>query len=97
MLGDVFTPWMVLGLSRLSLPFSSLPILTPPRFAGTILITGGAILIAIFGVVPEPTHSLEDLVRLFGRTQWVVFISILGAAVVAVLVIVSLFSRPKSC
>ncbi|KAL7413920.1 hypothetical protein BDY24DRAFT_386882 [Mrakia frigida] len=88
MLGDVFTRWMVLGSSRhLSFPSPDLE-LTSPSFllTGTILITGGAILIAIFGVVPEPTHSLEDLVRLFGRTHWVVFLSVLGGVVLVVLV-----------
>ncbi|KAG6842212.1 hypothetical protein C0991_000182 [Blastosporella zonata] len=43
-LGDVFSPWMILG---------------------TILIAGGAVLIAVFGIVPEPTRSLEDLLALF--------------------------------
>lgn len=60
---------------------------------GTVLITGGAILIAIFGVVPEPTHRLEDLVRLFGRTEWVVFSSVLGAIVLVVLAIVCALSH----
>ncbi|KAJ6604645.1 hypothetical protein DFH09DRAFT_1123383 [Mycena vulgaris] len=36
---------------------------------GTLLIAGGAILIAIFGIVPEPTRSLEDLLELFRRTD----------------------------
>ncbi|CED83493.1 Uncharacterized conserved protein [Phaffia rhodozyma] len=53
---------------------------------GTILITTGAILIATFGVVPEPSHTIDDLVRLFGRPQWTTYISILAAAVVLALV-----------
>ncbi|KAG6890405.1 hypothetical protein C0995_008759 [Termitomyces sp. Mi166 len=59
-LGDVFSPWMILG---------------------TILIAGGAVLIAFFGIVPEPTRSLEDLVVLFSRPAFVIYFSILGSAV----------------
>ncbi|KZT30582.1 hypothetical protein NEOLEDRAFT_1082700 [Neolentinus lepideus HHB14362 ss-1] len=61
LLGDVFSPWMVLG---------------------TLLIAGGAVLIAVFGIVPEPTHSLEDLLRLFRRPAFVAYFSILGLVVV---------------
>jgi hypothetical protein len=54
---------------------------------GTFLIGGGAVLIAIFGVVPEPTHSLEDLLILFGRKTFVVYFSLLGAALGIALII----------
>ncbi|KAK7064236.1 hypothetical protein R3P38DRAFT_2823221 [Favolaschia claudopus] len=57
LLGDVFSPWMILG---------------------TLLIAGGAILIAIFGIVPEPTRSLEDLLELFRRPAFIVYFSLLG-------------------
>lgn len=60
-LGDVFSPWMILG---------------------TILIAGGAVLIAIFGIVPEPTRSLEDLLELFRRPAFAVYFSILMFIVV---------------
>ena len=63
---------------------------------GTILIAGGAVLIAVFGVVPEPTHSLEDLLILFGRPAFVVYFSLLGVFVVVALAIVSAFSRVGS-
>lgn len=56
---------------------------------GTILIAGGAVLIAVFGVVAEPTHSLEDLLILFGRPAFVVYFSLLGVFVVACLITVS--------
>lgn len=68
LLGDVFSPWMILG---------------------TLLIAGGAVLIAIFGIVPEPTHSLEDLLQLFRRPAFVAYFSLLGAVVVVCLAIVS--------
>ena len=43
---------------------------------GTILIAGGAVLIAIFGVVPEITHSLEDLLALYARPSFIVWITL---------------------
>lgn len=66
LLGDVFSPWMILG---------------------TLLITGGAILIAIFGIVPEQTRSVEDLLALFRRPTFVVYFSLLGAVVVGCLIL----------
>ena len=56
---------------------------------GTLLIAIGAVLIALFGIVPEPTRSLEDLLELFGRSAFIVYFSILGAAVVVCLATVS--------
>ena len=56
---------------------------------GTLLIAGGAVLIAIFGIVPEPTHSLEDLLILFSRPTFVAYFSLLGFAVLVCLAIVS--------
>ncbi|CDO71580.1 hypothetical protein BN946_scf184911.g50 [Trametes cinnabarina] len=54
---------------------------------GTLLIAGGAVLIAVFGIVPEPTHSLEDLLRLFNRPAFVAYFSILGVFVFVWLVV----------
>ncbi|KAF8807402.1 hypothetical protein BYT27DRAFT_7338106 [Phlegmacium glaucopus] len=65
-LGDVFSPWMILA---------------------TILIAGGAILIAFFGIVPEPTRSLEDLLHLFRRPAFIAYFSILGFIVIFCLAI----------
>lgn len=59
-------------------------------FIGTLLIATGAVLIAVFGVVSEPTHSLDDLLRLFGRHIFIVYFSLLGFAVLCVLVFVRL-------
>lgn len=56
---------------------------------GTILIAGGAVLIAVFGIVPEPTHSLEDLLVLFNRPAFVVYFSLLGFFLAVALVTVS--------
>jgi magnesium transporter len=63
---------------------------------GTFFIAGGAVLIAIFGIVPEPTRSLEDLLELWGRPAFVAYFSLLGFVVVVCLIIVrSTHSRDK--
>lgn len=67
LLGDVFSPWMIIG---------------------TILIAGGATLIAVFGVVPEPAHSLDDLLELYRRPVFVFYFSMLGTSVFFFLVAV---------
>jgi hypothetical protein len=46
-------------------------------------------LIAVFGVVEEGEHSLDELLRLFGRGTFVVFFSIEGFVIVVALVLVS--------
>ncbi|KAF7310910.1 hypothetical protein HMN09_00634200 [Mycena chlorophos] len=69
LLGDVLSPWMVLG---------------------TFLIAGGAILIAVFGIVPEQTRSLEDLLELFRRPAFIAYFSVLGFVVIVCLVITHL-------
>ncbi|KAK4055116.1 hypothetical protein OIV83_000396 [Microbotryomycetes sp. JL201] len=55
--------------------------------AGIALIAGGACLIAIFGAVPEPTHTLDELVQLYRRPAFLAWISVLafvlGVTVVA--------------
>lgn len=55
---------------------------------GTILIAGGAVLIAIFGIVPEPTRSIEDLLVLFSRPTFIAYFSLLGFVLAVCLVIV---------
>ncbi|KAF9015156.1 hypothetical protein BDQ17DRAFT_22534 [Cyathus striatus] len=65
-LGDVFSPWMLLG---------------------TILIAGGAVLIAVFGIVPEQTRSLEDLLALFRRPAFIAYFSALGFIVLFCLIV----------
>ncbi len=63
-------------------------VFSPWMVLGTILIAGGAVLIAVFGIVPEPTHSLEDLLELFGRPAFIVYFSLLGMGVFLSLVLV---------
>jgi len=62
-------------------------VFSPYMVFGTLAIAGGAVLIAIFGIVPEPTHSLEDLLVLLRRPPFVVYFSLLGAVVFGVLAV----------
>jgi hypothetical protein len=59
---------------------------------GTGLVAAGAVLIAVFGVVEEREHSLDELLRLFGRKAFVVFFSIEGFVIIVTLVAVSFAS-----
>lgn len=54
---------------------------------GTLFIATGAVLIAVFGIVPEPTHSLDDLLALFRRPAFAVYFTLLGSAVLIALII----------
>ncbi|KZV82046.1 hypothetical protein EXIGLDRAFT_779031 [Exidia glandulosa HHB12029] len=60
---------------------------------GTALIAIGAVLIAVFGVVPEPNHSLEDLLALLRRGPFVIYFSLLVAAVLGLLVVTHIAER----
>lgn len=57
---------------------------------GTLFVATGAVLIAVFGIVPETTHSLDDLLRLFRRTTFVAYFTLLGCAVIIALIITHL-------
>jgi hypothetical protein len=57
---------------------------------GTGLVAGGAVLIAVFGVVEEREHGLNELLVLFGRGAFVAFFSVEGFVIIVALVLVSL-------
>jgi len=55
-------------------------------FGGTVLVCGGAILIAIYGAIGEPAHNLDQLLVLLRRRQfilWMIGQAILTIAIVA--------------
>ncbi|KAG0325325.1 hypothetical protein BGZ99_000781 [Dissophora globulifera] len=54
--------------------------------AGTFLILLGAIMIGLFGIVPEPSHSLDDLIQLWKRPAFIVYFSLIEFTVVSLLV-----------
>lgn len=57
--------------------------------AGTALVAGGATLIAVFGVVQEEEHGIEELLRLWARPAFLAFFGTVCGVTGTVLVIVS--------
>lgn len=52
---------------------------------GTILVCGGAVLIATFGAIGEPAHNLDQLLQLLGRRQFIIWMIAQAILVVAVI------------
>ncbi|WVF71370.1 hypothetical protein IAT40_006174 [Kwoniella sp. CBS 6097] len=57
----------------------------PTWIGGTGLVALGAVLIAVFGVVDEGEHNLDELLRLFRRGAFVGFFSVMSVATALVL------------
>lgn len=55
---------------------------------GTLLVCSGAVLIAIFGAIPSPTHTLDELLALLGRSAFVVWMALQAVLVIAICVVV---------
>ncbi|CAG8477828.1 5032_t:CDS:2 [Acaulospora morrowiae] len=53
---------------------------------GTIFIIIGAIMIALFGMVDEPKHSLEDLIELYKRPAFIAYFSVIELLVILFLI-----------
>ncbi|KAI4204923.1 MAG: hypothetical protein LQ350_000775 [Teloschistes chrysophthalmus] len=53
---------------------------------GTVLVCAGAILIATFGAIGEPAHSLNQLLALLGRRQFILWMVATAIAVVAIII-----------
>lgn len=51
---------------------------------GTLLVCTGALLIAIFGAIPSPPHSLDELLTLLGRTPFVVWMCLQAVLVISI-------------
>ncbi len=60
---------------------------------GTLLVASGAILIAIFGAIPEPAHSLDQLLQLLVRRPFVVWMVLQAILVIAVILVAEFLSR----
>nr|ODN86916.1 hypothetical protein L203_03689 [Cryptococcus depauperatus CBS 7841] len=80
-------------LGAVSLVFNALlaRIILGDRFGvnwviGTALVAGGAVIIAIFGVVPDEKHGLDELLVLLRRPTFVAFFSVVLVATCAVLI-----------
>jgi hypothetical protein len=63
---------------------------------GTLLVSSGAVLIAIFGAIPEPAHSLDQLLLLLGRRPFVVWMILQAILVVAIIAVAGFLSRIPS-
>lgn len=53
---------------------------------GTLLVCGGALLIAIFGAVPSPAHKLSELLDLLGRRPFIIWMSFQALLVIVIAV-----------
>lgn len=68
----------------------------PSSIVGTALVTVGAVMIAVFGVVQEEEHGLDEILRLWKRGPFLAFFSILCAVVLTILSVVSDSLAPRS-
>ena len=55
-------------------------------FIGTMLVAAGALLIALFGAIAEPSHNLDQLLALLARHHFIVWMVMTGVIVVLLLV-----------
>ncbi|KAK4154833.1 magnesium transporter NIPA-domain-containing protein [Chaetomidium leptoderma] len=60
---------------------------------GTLLVCGGAVLIAIFGAIPSPAHKLSELLDLLGRRPFVLWMSFQAVFVIGLAVATECVSR----
>ncbi|KAK3310280.1 uncharacterized protein B0T15DRAFT_31844 [Chaetomium strumarium] len=60
---------------------------------GTLLVCSGAVLIAVFGAIPSPAHTLSELLELLGRRPFVVWMSLQAVFVVGLGVATELVSH----
>ncbi|KAI7869791.1 hypothetical protein BDF14DRAFT_1741711 [Spinellus fusiger] len=52
---------------------------SPRTVQGTAFIVLGAMLVAGFGVVPEPSHTLQDLLALYKRPAFIIYFAVVEA------------------
>lgn len=60
---------------------------------GTLLVCGGAVLIAIFGAIPSPAHKLSELLDLLGRRPFVIWMSFQAVIVMGIAVATEVISH----
>ncbi len=60
---------------------------------GTLLVCGGAVLIAIFGAIPSPAHKLSELLDLLGRRPFVLWMSFQAVLVIGLAVATEFISH----
>ncbi|KAL6889248.1 hypothetical protein HDV57DRAFT_514177 [Trichoderma longibrachiatum] len=63
---------------------------------GTLLVSGGAVLIAFFGAIPSPAHELDELLELLARKPFIVWMIIQALFVVTLAVVTDVTSSVSS-
>ncbi|KAK9248642.1 magnesium transporter NIPA-domain-containing protein [Lipomyces tetrasporus] len=61
--------------------------------AGTILVAAGAVLIAAFGALPEPNHTLEELLYLLGQKSFLLWF---GSTIVIAMILLVLLRMMRT-
>jgi hypothetical protein len=60
---------------------------------GTLLVCTGAVLIAIFGAIPEPAHNLDQLLDLLGRRTFILWMLFQAVLVSLIIILASFLAR----
>ncbi|POR32561.1 Putative magnesium transporter NIPA8 [Tolypocladium paradoxum] len=63
---------------------------------GTVLVTTGAVLIAIFGAIPSPAHDLDELLELMARKSFIAWMILQALFVIGVAVIIEVVNKTSS-
>lgn len=74
----------------LSEPFTSWSL------GGTLLVSTGAVLIAIFGAIPSPAHDLDELLVLLGRKSFIVWMILQAFFALALAISTDLINKMSS-
>lgn len=64
--------------------------------SGTLLVTTGAVLIAVFGAIPSPAHDLNELLELLARGPFIAWMILQGLFVVALAVLIEVVNNVSS-
>ena len=64
--------------------------------SGTVLVTTGAILIAIFGAIPSPAHDLNELLELLARGPFIAWMVLQGLFVITLAVVTDVVNNVSS-
>ncbi|KAJ1981229.1 hypothetical protein H4R34_002152 [Dimargaris verticillata] len=56
---------------------------SPQAVLATVLVVLGGMLVGLFGAIPMPAHSLEDLIRLYRRPAFIIYFALLETVVIA--------------
>ncbi|KAK4510709.1 uncharacterized protein ATC70_005142 [Mucor velutinosus] len=61
--------------------------LSKQSILGTAFIALGALLVGFFGVIPEPNHSLSDLIQLYKKSGFIIYFTILETIIAALMLV----------